>query len=49
MRDDPCWTSRENSLELIELSGILKAQFLPHKDAIPQDPCKSFVLAFFNS
>ena len=28
MRDDPYWTSRENSLELIELSGINKVSLV---------------------
>jgi hypothetical protein len=28
IRDDPCWTSRKNSLELIELSSINKVSLV---------------------
>ena len=44
MRDDPYWTSRESSLELIELSSINKVSLVwifscSNTGSIRDDPC----------
>ena len=47
MRDDPYWTSRKNSLELIELSsinkvGLISVSFCGNTGSIRDDPYWTF-------